>query len=290
MNDSRSILGIRNRNDVVQVFLGYNPYNGTGVIYNTYQNLEAERAKISGITVPKDEYVINIGEEAFFYVTAYPMYGTYENISWKIADSSIAGFSSSTGNIIVVSPDFPFFDVKTSAWYYDTVKEAYKLGLMTGATETLFKPESNMNRAMVACVFHRMEGSPKTAYEQKFSDVESGQYYSSPVTWAANKKVINGYDNGTFKPTKNVTREEMITMAANFAKYKGKYTKKTTDLYKFKDGTQVSLYARESMQWGLKSGILSGKDNGTRLDPKGTATRAECSKMLLKTYKLIYNK
>ena len=80
----------------------------------------------------------------------------------------------------------------------------------------------------------------------------------------------------------------MVTMVANFAKYKGKYTKKTYDLNKFTDGKKITAYAKESMQWAIVNEVISGKDNGTRLDPLGTATRAECSKMLLKAYEMIY--
>ena len=181
-----------------------------------------------------------------------------------------------------------FSDVIGDMWYFDVVVEANKIGLMTGASETLFKPDANMNRAMATCVFHRMEGSPKITYKKVFSDVNTGQYYSAAVTWAKNKGVIKGYNDGTFKPIKSITREEMAIMIANFAKYKGVYKNSSYDLSKFKDYKKVSSYAKESLQWCVEKGLLSGKDNGTRLDPLGTATRAECSKMLLNAYKMIY--
>ncbi len=187
----------------------------------------------------------------------------------------------------VRDPYMPFLDVNTGKWYQQTIRDVYNLGLMTGATETLFKPNSKMNRAMIACVLHRMEGSPKTLYEPLFSDVKDNEYYSSPITWAKKVGVINGYEDKTFKPLKNVTREEMVTMIANFAKYKQKFNKKEYNIYKFDDGSQTSPYARESMQWALTMGIISGKSD-IRLDPRGNATRAECAKMLLQAYKIIY--
>lgn len=39
-------------------------------------------------------------------------------------------------------------------------------------------------------------------------------------------------------------------------------------------------FATEAMQWAVASGIVSGKDNGTKLDPQGNASRAECAKMI----------
>lgn len=54
----------------------------------------------------------------------------------------------------------------------------------------------------------------------------------------------------------------------------------------YADGSQVAGYAKTAMNWAVKNGILSGKgtlgeDISTfRLDPTGTATRAECAAML----------
>ena len=181
-----------------------------------------------------------------------------------------------------------YSDVIGDKWYFDTVVEVSQLGLMTGATETLFKPDTKMNRAMAVCVLHRMEGSMKTEYKSLFKDVANGHYYSSAITWAKQKDVINGYNDGTFKPTKNVTREEMVTMLYNFARYKGINVKSNKDISHFNDYSKITPYARVPMKWAVEKGLLSGKDNGTRLDPRGTATRAECAKMNIQAYKVIY--
>ncbi len=183
---------------------------------------------------------------------------------------------------------FRFDDVSVKDWYREVVEDAYYLGLMTGASDSLFKPMAKMNRAMVAVVFYRMEGSKKTSYKQLFSDVKNNEYYSQAITWAKENGVINGYKDGTFKPLRNVSREEMATMIYNFARYKGLNVRGNKAVAEgFSDCNQVSQYALEPMNWAIQNGIISGKDNGTRLDPLGTATRAECAKMLVEAYRLI---
>ena len=182
----------------------------------------------------------------------------------------------------------PFTDVYEGNWYYGAVANAYYGGLITGATETLFKPNNNMNRGMVAIVFHRMEGAPKVNYSAVFPDVYNNQYYTTAVIWAKQKGVINGYNNGTFMPLKNVTREEMATMIYRFAKYKGVNVKATKDISYFSDYKNITTYAKEPLQWCVEKGIMSGKLNGTKLDPLGNATRAECSKMLVQANQEIY--
>ncbi len=183
---------------------------------------------------------------------------------------------------------FPFTDVSNKQWYYGVINEAYQLGLMTGASDSLFKPNANMNRGMVAIVFHRMEGSKKVEYSSIFPDVANKQYYTTSVLWAKQTGVINGYTNGTFKPLRNVSREEMATMIYNFARYKGLDMSASKDITYFSDYSQITPYARVTLQWAVEKELMSGKLNGTKLDPLGTATRAECSKMLVQAYKVIY--
>jgi hypothetical protein len=54
------------------------------------------------------------------------------------------------------------------------------------------------------------------------------------------------------------------------------------DISGFPDGDSVSSYATEAMSWAIGSGIITGKDSaeGTLLDPKGNASRAEVATML----------
>ncbi len=201
---------------------------------------------------------------------------------------ALSALKTAKANLKPAQVTFPFTDVSNKQWYYGVINEAYQLGLMTGATETLFKPNANMNRGMVAIVFHRMEGSKKVEYSSIFPDVAKNQYYTTSVLWAKQTGVINGYTNGTFKPLRNVTREEMATMIYNFARYKGLDMSASKDITYFDDYNKITPYAVGPLQWAVEKGLMSGKDNGTRLDPLGTATRAECSKMLVQAYKVIY--
>ena len=43
-----------------------------------------------------------------------------------------------------------------------------------------------------------------------------------------------------------------------------------------------SGFADEAMQWAVGNGIISGKYNGTILDPQGDATRAECATIIMR--------
>ncbi len=261
------------------------------------------------VTLDKTTAELKVNDTLTLNSTILPEEATDKSVTWtssnpKVAtvkDGVVTALKAGTTTITVtttnglkatckvtVLKDFPFTDVSDKQWYYGVINEAYQLGLMTGASDSLFKPNANMNRGMVAIVFHRMEGSKQVEYSSIFPDVANKQYYTTSVLWAKQTGVINGYTNGTFKPLRNVTREEMATMIYNFARYKGLDMSASKDITYFSDYSQITPYAVGPLQWAVEKGLMSGKLNGTKLDPLGNATRAECSKMLVQAYKVIY--
>ena len=227
------------------------------------------------------EFEVDFGNLQEMFIESFMLYCINED-EFKAVCPNLHSYIKNT-----VMP-FVFTDVTEKAWYRPCVEEAYYLGLMTGATETLFKPNSNMTRGMVATVLHRIERSEHMEYFPFFSDLENNQYYTEAVIWCYSTGIIKGYGDCTFRPNKNITREEMAIMLCNFAKYKGAYKQAAASLTSFKDYKDVSSYATESMKWAVENCLISGKDNGTRLDPNGATTRAEASKMLCNLYYLIY--
>ena len=179
---------------------------------------------------------------------------------------------------------FPFNDVTEDAWYYDTVKECYEIGLINGTSESTFSPMQEMTRAMVVTILWRMEGSPTVVSDGSFKDVSSKQWYASSISWAKLTGVVHGYGDGTFKPDQPVTREQLAAILANYANYKGVYTSGMKKLNTYPDGSQVSAWAQGGMKWAVSNGIVSGNGEGY-LRPKKTASRAEGATMLLRMKK-----
>ena len=121
---------------------------------------------------------------------------------------------------------------------------------------------------------------PSAKIANRFPDVKSGDYYYEAVRWASEKKVVNGYKDGKFGPKDNITREQLAVMLQNYARYKKKNITKTTNISKFKDASGVASYATNAVKWAVANKIISGKENGTKIVPRGNATRAEASAMV----------
>lgn len=52
----------------------------------------------------------------------------------------------------------------------------------------------------------------QAAEKKAFSDVEKGAWYEATVEWAVSNGVVNGYTDGTFRPSQKVTEAEFLTM------------------------------------------------------------------------------
>ena len=184
------------------------------------------------------------------------------------------------GNIGDESQEMKFKDVSPNDWFYSSVMYVNKNGLMTGLNETEFGPVQSLARAQFAMILYRMNGSPAVDYTNKFKDVSSGIWYTDPIMWASNKGVVTGYSNGNFGPGDNINREQMAVMMYRYAKTQGYDVSASVALGNYKDGANVSGFAKQAMQWCVAEGIITGKYNGTQLDPQGNAIRAECATII----------
>ncbi len=187
---------------------------------------------------------------------------------------------NTTETIKVLANRIPFNDVSYKAWYYNAVKYNVINKTILGYNSTTFAPNKNLTRGMIATILFRMDGAKKVTGGKSFPDVKQGEYYYEAIKWATSKGIVNGYKNGKFGPNDNVTREQLATMLYSYAKYKGKNVSSSTNISGYNDSYKVTGYAKPALQWAIGKGIISGKDNGRRLDPQGTATRAEAATMI----------
>ena len=176
----------------------------------------------------------------------------------------------------------PFADVdrETGSWYYDAVYDNFDKGIIQGVDPTHFEPLSSLTRAQFAIILHRMEKQPASEYSAKFADVEAGVWYTDAIMWASANGIVTGYADGSrrFGTGDKIVREQMAVMLYRYAKDYKKYdVSKAADFAHFTDAASVSAYAEEAVAWAVGNGILTGKDNGTKLDPQGDASRAECA-------------
>lgn len=174
-----------------------------------------------------------------------------------------------------------FTDVKESDWFFKGVEYVVDKGVMSGVSENQFDPSGKLTRAMLVQMLYNMESRPACDAENAFIDVPVGQWYTDAVIWANDAKIVSGMGDGLFAPNMEITREQMVAMLYNYAKYKGYDVTASADLSAFADTASVSAWAQPAMQWAVAEGYISGMGD-SQLAPQGTATRAEIASVIMR--------
>ncbi|MBD5155419.1 MAG: hypothetical protein HDT15_10255 [Oscillibacter sp.] len=165
--------------------------------------------------------------------------------------------------------------------YVDAVTEA---DLIDGKTATTFAPGENMTRADLVEALYRLAGKPAVSGENPFTDVDDNAAYKNAVIWASQQGIVGGKDTaGTvFDPTGDVKRQEIAKILNIFAAKqmkKDSLTNRIDELSGYPDAADVASWAKEYMNWAVASEFITGT-TGNKLDPKGTATRAQVAAII----------
>ena len=188
---------------------------------------------------------------------------------------------SGTANVYVrfSGSGLPFADVPSGSWYYDDVAYVYDTGLMTGLTATTFGPNLSTTRGMIVTILWRMENEPAAKHGCPFADVRRGSYYEQAIAWASENGIVTGFDASTFAPDQAITREQLAAILFRFAAYRGMDAVTLREnLSSFQDQAAISAYAVSALNWAVGEGLMQG--TGDKLEPTGSATRAQVAAML----------
>ena len=178
------------------------------------------------------------------------------------------------------SHELPFTDLGEGQWYENAVRYAYTHDLMAGTSATTFAPNKSLTRAEAVQILYNLEGQPTVTAATNFAD-SANHWAATAIAWAEQTGVVDGYEDGTFRPENNVTRQEFAQMMYNYAVYKDYDLSAKGDLSQFSDGDSVQEWAIPAMEWANGNELINGHDDGT-LEPGGTTTRAQAASILMR--------
>lgn len=122
--------------------------------------------------------------------------------------------------------------------------------------------------------------SPENEKED-FSDTEKSQYQKA-IQYVKNKKIVEGYGDGTYRPENKINRAEFtkILILAVYSQADSEDCNK--DIFKFTDTAKNEWYA-PYLCLAKREGVISGYGNGT-FQPSSEINLAEALKIVLLTY------
>ena len=146
---------------------------------------------------------------------------------------------------------------------------------IVGYPDGTFLPDGDMSRAEAAAIFARLISEEKgetISGKSSFKDTDKNGWYADYIGYLEKYKIIEGYNDGTFKPDAPVTRAEFVSMSVRYYSLfndvnKDGYTVKYTDVSK-------NYWAYDDIAYAKNIGWLNGYSDGSfRGDNK--ITRAE---------------
>lgn len=170
-------------------------------------------------------------------------------------------------------------------WAYDQMSQLIAMGIMKGYTETVWdedlgenieaqkvRPDQNITRAEFAVLLYQALNLDSVTESAQFSDVIPS-WAAEAVNSLRKEGIIGGYPDGTFRPSNNISRAEIVSMLVRALN-----NKETQNGKQFAD-VSSGHWAYSSIQTASGMGIVNGFSNGT-FKPQRGALRGEVMVMI----------
>lgn len=243
----------------------YSGYNYGGSVKTTdkfYYSATASQNALSDVAFLASRYA-KTGETVYIPFTIYARYGT-----------TGTGTRQLTGTVAIkIGQTMNFIDVKTTDYFYNSVKWAVGKNITNGTSGTTFSPYKSCTRAEIVTFLWRAAGSPEpTTTRNPFRDVNAvthSSYYKA-ILWASQKGITSGTSTTAFSPDQVCTRAQIVTFLYRYAGQPSGYYSNP-----FKDvgaTSEASYY--NAIRWAVGKGITSGT-SATTFSPYASCNRAE---------------
>ena len=243
----------------------YSGYNYGGSVKTTdkfYYSATASQNALSDVAFLASRYA-KTGETVYIPFTIYARYGT-----------TGTGTRQLTGTVAIkIGQTMNFIDVKTTDYFYNSVKWAVGKNITNGTSSTTFSPYKSCTRAEIVTFLWRAAGSPEpTTTRNPFRDVNAvthSSYYKA-ILWASQKGITSGTSTTAFSPNQVCTRAQIVTFLYRYAGQPSGYYSNP-----FKDvgaTSEASYY--NAIRWAVGKGITSGTST-TTFSPYASCNRAE---------------
>jgi hypothetical protein len=159
-------------------------------------------------------------------------------------------------------------------WAKDSIAKLVQAGIVSGYPDGTFQPDKTVTRAEFTVMLVKalkLESKSGTVFADS-----TNHWAKDSISTAAAHGIISGYDQNSFDPNDNITREQAAVIIARAAKLQ-------TDDQKlsFSDAQQISPWALSSITAAVSKSYLGGyPDNSFR--PQGKLTRAEAAAIISK--------
>ncbi|MCS7463146.1 cadherin-like beta sandwich domain-containing protein [Paenibacillus doosanensis] len=162
-------------------------------------------------------------------------------------------------------------------WAEGNIKQAVNRGIVSGYPDGTFKPNRTVTRAEFAVMLMNARKAQGEGAKLTFTDgAEIGDWAQKAVAQAVQAGVVQGYEDGSFRPNAEITRAEMAVMIAKAASLKIEADAAAG----FADDQDIPAWSKGAVAAMKQQKLIEGRD-GNVFGPAASATRAEAVTVLL---------
>jgi len=207
--------------------------------------------------------------------------GTIRHVPTKITEVGGTHYavihSLTNSTFALVWNPLKFIDVENH-WAKDAVNNMGSRMIVNGMGKGIYNPDQDITRAEFAAIIVRGLGLRLKQGDSIFTDVNTTDWYRGAVQIAYEYGLINGFEDGTFRPNDKITREQAMLIVSKAMVWTGL---KGSAVHNFPDANTVSKWALSGVADSVSSGIVSGRNNNL-LAPQANITRAEVAMIVQK--------
>ena len=215
--------------------------------------------------------------------------GTFRHVPTQIVvinGKCFAKINSLTNSTYSVIWNPVTFTDMENHWAKNAVNDMGSRMVVTGVGNGRYEADRSITRAEFATIVVRAMGLAQGTAKSSFSDVSPEDWFNGYVDTATSYGLISGYGKAAYGPNDVITREQAMAILARSMKITGLKVDLTDSeinelLAKYKDGADVSGYAKQAVAACIKSGVVAGS-SADLLSPKAHVSRVEVAVMVQK--------
>ena len=199
-------------------------------------------------------------------------------IKWNNITSDFNATYEFNKNVSIGKTNATFSGIVTQPIKYKCILTHNKY--INGYEDGTFRQENSITRGELSAMLARiiLDGKPTPVTENKFNDISNDYWGKDEVNYLASKGILNGYEDGTFRPENPITRAEVATILV----------RANTDIKKeikavFPD-VKEEYWAKKYIDKANELRYMIGYEDGT-FRPENPITRAETVVTLNRIYR-----
>ncbi len=229
---------------------------------------------------------------SYIFNISYPNFQAFLNAPIPVNEDTVIkaktiGFGRLDSEVVTFSyqAEKNFSDT-VGHWANDNIKYLVSKGIVSGMSDTEFKPEAKVTRAQFAKMLTAaLKIDPIKGSSLTFRDVPDDAWHHDYIAAAVKAGLITGYDETTFGPDDNISREQMAVIISRALPAASSLNADDIQgvLSRFKDNGDIASWAEKGVSVVVNCEIVNGMTEDT-FAPELSASRAEAATIIYRMY------